>query len=115
MPTLNEQLHNLSAAKCFSLVDVKEGFLHIPHDDESSWMTTMHITYGRCRRLCLPFGITSAPEEFQMRLTAALEGLDGIICRADDILVFGKAPPFTKLKKTMKDDSLLSCNVVTKE
>lgn len=55
MPTLNEQLHKLSAAKCFSLVDVKEGFLHIPLDEESSWMTTMHTSYGRYRWLRLPF------------------------------------------------------------
>ena len=27
MPTLNEKLHKLSAAKCFSLADVKDGFL----------------------------------------------------------------------------------------
>ena len=49
MPTLNGQLHKLSAAKCFSLVDVKEGFLHIPLDEDSSWMTTMHTSYGRYR------------------------------------------------------------------
>ena len=33
MPTLNEKLHKLSAGKCFSLADVKEGFLHTPLDD----------------------------------------------------------------------------------
>ena len=36
MPTLNEELHILSETKCFSPVDVKEGFLHIPLDEESS-------------------------------------------------------------------------------
>ena len=76
MPTLNEQLHKLSSAKCFSLVDVKKGFLYIPLDEESSWMTTMHTSYGK-------YGF-----EFHMRLTSALEGLDGIICIADDILVY---------------------------
>ena len=53
-------------------------------------MTTMHTSYGRYRWLCLPFGITSAPEEFQMMLTTALKGLEGIICIADDILVYGE-------------------------
>ena len=99
MPTLNEQLHRLSAAKCFSLVDVKEGFLHIPLDEESSWMTTMHTSYGRYRWLRLPFGITSAPEEFQMRLTTALEGLDGIVCIADDILVFGEGTDYAEAER----------------
>ena len=48
----------------------------------------MHTSYGRYRWLRLPFGITSAPEEFQRRLRAALDGLEGVICIADNILVF---------------------------
>ena len=90
MPTLNEQLHELCNAKWFSMLDVREGFLHIPLDEESSLMTTMHTSYGQYRWLRLLFGITSAPEEFQKRLLAALEGLEGIIRIADDILVFGE-------------------------
>ena len=90
MPTLNEQLHRLYNAKCFSLVDAKDGFLQIPLDEASSFMTTMHTSYGCYRWLRLPFGISSAPEEFQQRILSALEGLEGIICIADDILVVGE-------------------------
>ena len=93
MPTLNEQLHKLSSAKCFPLVDVK-GFLHIALDEESSRITTMHTSYGKYRLLGLPFDITSAPDEFHMRLTSALEGSDGIICIANDILVYGEGNNF---------------------
>ena len=99
MPTLNEKLHKLSAAKCFSLADIRDGFLHIPLDEESSWMTTMYTSYGRYRWLRLPFGIASAPEEFQMRLTTALEGLEGIICIADDILVYGEGNDYEEAEK----------------
>ena len=99
MPTLNEKLHKLSAAKCFSLADVKEGFLHIPLEEESSWMTIMHISYGRYRWLHLPFGITSTPEELQMRLTTAIKGLEGIICIADDMLVYGEGNNYEKAQK----------------
>ena len=95
MPTLNEQLHKLAHAKCFSLVDVRDGFLHVPLDEESSRMTTMHTSYGRYRWKRLPFGISSAQEEFQMRLISALEGLEGIICIANDILVFGEGTDST--------------------
>jgi len=70
-----------------SLADVKDSFLPIPLDGKSSWMTTMHTSYGRYRWLSLPFGITCQPEEFQTRLPTALEG---IICIADDILVYGE-------------------------
>ena len=62
-------------------------------------MTTMHTSYGRYQWFCLPFGITSAPEEFQMRLKTALEGLDGIVCIADDILVFGEGNDYAEVER----------------
>lgn len=37
----------------------------------------------------MPFGIKSAPEVFQQRISQALEGLDGVAVIADDILVYG--------------------------
>ena len=49
----------------------------------------MHTSYGRYRWTHLPFGINSAPEEFQIRLMTALEVLERIALVADDILVFG--------------------------
>ena len=99
MPTLSEQLHKLCHAKCFSLVDVREGFLHVPLDEESSLMTTMHTSYGRYRWLRLPFGIPSAPEEFQKCLMSALEGLDGVLYIADDILVFGEGTTYQEAEE----------------
>ena len=38
----------------------------------------------------MPFGISTAPEEFQRRLSTALEGLEGVSVVADDILIYGK-------------------------
>ena len=35
------------------------------------------------------FGISPAPEEFQLRLNEAIEGLDGVRTVADNIIVFG--------------------------
>ena len=54
-------------------------------------------TFGILKRInkqednsALPEGVSSAPEEFQKRLLDALESLEGIICVADDILVYGE-------------------------
>ena len=52
--------------------------------------TTMHMSYGHYCWLQLPFGVSSAPEEFQMRLATALEGPKGIANIADDILIYRK-------------------------
>ena len=103
MPTLSEQLHNLHNAKCFTLVDIKYGFLHIPLDEKSSFMTTMHTIYGRCRWKRLPLGISSAPEEFRMRLMTDFEGTAII---ADGILVYGSVIHLLLLKPTMTRTSL---------
>ena len=38
----------------------------------------------------MPFGISTAPEEFQRRQDQVIEGLEGVQTIADDILVYGK-------------------------
>ena len=75
-------------AKRFTLVDALVGFTQVSLDDESSLLTTMH-TAIEVRWLRLPFGISSAPEEFQRRQREVLEGLEGVINIADDILIYG--------------------------
>ena len=37
----------------------------------------------------MPFGIASAPEHFQKRMSMILTSLEGVLCLMDDILVFG--------------------------
>ena len=89
-PTIDEILPELSRAKVFSTVDAKNGFWHVEPDDDSSHFTTFNSPFGRFRWLRLPFGLCTAPEEFQQRLNHALEGLKGVRTIHDDILVFGE-------------------------
>ena len=53
-------------------------------------LTTFITPFGRFHFNELPFGISSAPEHFQKRMSAILSGLDGFVCQMDDVLVFGK-------------------------
>ena len=46
-----------------------------------------------------------------MRLKTALEGLDGIVCIADDILVFGEGNDYAEAERDMTDGSLPCWNV----
>ena len=91
VPTLEEILPALGAHKhkCFTIVDALDGFTQVPLCETSSLVTTMHTPWGRYRWLRLPYGISSAPEEFQMRMQEALDGLSGIGNIADDVLVYG--------------------------
>ena len=89
LPTLDDILPKLQQAKVFSKLDVKEAFWHVRLDKESSLLTTMGTPFGRYRWARLPFGLSVSSEIFQRRLTQALEGLDGVVCVADDIIVYG--------------------------
>ena len=89
MPTLEEILPTLSQAKIFTVLDAKDGFHQVKLDEASSQLTTFWTPFGRYRYLRMPFGISSAPEEFQRRMHATLQGLPGVEVIADDILVFG--------------------------
>ena len=50
----------------------------------------MHTPRGRYRWTRLPFGISSAPEEFQRRIHDVLFGLEGVVNIADDIIMVGR-------------------------
>ena len=80
VPTLEEILLALGTHqhKCFTIVDALDGFTQVPLSEESSLVTAMHTPWGRYRGLRLPYGASSAPEEFQMRMQEALDGLAGI-------------------------------------
>jgi len=90
MPTLDDVLPRLVGAKVFSILDAKDGFLHVKLSEESSFLTTFWGPQCRYRWCRLPFGLCSAPEEFQRRLQSVMHGIDGVAVVADDILIFGK-------------------------
>ena len=70
-------------------MDALDGFTQVLLDDESSYFTTMQTPWGRYCWLRLPYGVNSTPEKLQGGILEALEGLEGIVDKADDILVFG--------------------------
>ena len=90
IPTLEENIHRFHDAKVFSTFDIKEAFQTIKLTDASSMLTTMHTPWGRFRWTRLPFGISSAPEEFQRRIHDVLCDIEGVVNIADDIIVVGR-------------------------
>ena len=89
VPTVDETLAQLSGANIFSKVDANSGFWQIPLSEESQHYTTFISPFGRYCFRKLPFGIASAPELFQRRISTVLQGLDGVLCHMGDVLIFG--------------------------
>ena len=89
LSTLDDVLPSMNNANIFSKLDVQEAFWHVEIDEQSSILTTMPTPYGRYRWARLPFGLKVSSEIFQKRLNESLEGINGVICVADDIIVVG--------------------------
>ena len=99
MPALDDVLPSLHNATVFTKLDVKEVFWHVRLDEQSSLLTTMITYFGRFRWERLPFGLPVSSEIFQKRLTEALDGLKGVICVADDIIVVGRGDTQAEAEK----------------
>ena len=89
LPKVDETLAQLAGAKIFSKLDANSGFWQIPLTESSKLLTTFITPFGRYYFHKLPFGICSAPEHFQKRMSQILAGLKGVLCQMDDVLVFG--------------------------
>ncbi|CAM4588155.1 unnamed protein product [Caretta caretta] len=88
LPTVDQTLTQLSEAKIFSKLDAIACFWQIPQAKESIPLTTFITPFGRYYFNHLPFGMSSAPEHFQKRITQIISGLPGILCYVDDVLVY---------------------------
>ena len=89
LPKVNDILGQLTGATMFTKLDANSGFWQVPLAEKSRLFTTFITPFGRYCYNKLPFGISSAPEHFQRRMHSLLEGLQGVLCVMDDILIFG--------------------------
>ena len=89
IPKVDDTLAMLTGATIFSKLDANGGFWQITLSEESRLLTAFITPFGRYHFNKLPFGISCAPELFQRRMNQILEGLEGVVCLMDDVLIFG--------------------------
>ena len=90
MRTLDDVIEELAGAEFFTHLDARNGFWHVMLDEKSKHLTTFETPFGKYCWKRMPFGISSAPEEFQRRMDEALVGLPGVFAVHDDIILWGK-------------------------
>ena len=91
LSTLEDITTRLSGAQRFSKLDANHGYWQIPLTTDSQLLTTFNSPFGRYCFLRMPFGIKSAQEIFQKRISQSLGDLPGVETDMDDILVWGKS------------------------
>ena len=89
IPPVDDTLAQLAGATVFSKVDANSDFWQIPLAKDSQLLTTFITPHGRYCFQKLPFGISSAPELYQRRMSQILSGLDGVLCHIDEVLIYG--------------------------
>ena len=76
----------------------------MPLDEESQLLTTFNTEFGRYCYKRMPFGIKSAQEVFQKRMSQSFGDREGMETDVDDILVWGTTVEEHdhRLKKTLQ-------------
>ena len=78
LPCVDQTLGQLTGAKIFSKIDSNSSFWQASLSEESKPLTTFITPFGRFQFERLPFGISSAPEFYQKRMSETLEGIEGV-------------------------------------
>ena len=88
-----DELHifaTLAKGKILSKLDLSQASLRLQLDDASIPYITINTHKGLDSFTRLPFGVASAPAIYQTMMDTVLQGLRGVLCDIDDILVSGK-------------------------
>ncbi|XP_065088042.1 uncharacterized protein K02A2.6-like [Ochlerotatus camptorhynchus] len=90
MPTIEDFLPRLKAAKFFSRLDIKESYYQLELEEDCRDITTFITHKGLYRFKRLMFGVSCAPEMFQKALEQILAGCENTVNYIDDIIIFGQ-------------------------
>ncbi|XP_018396139.1 PREDICTED: uncharacterized protein K02A2.6-like [Cyphomyrmex costatus] len=89
LPLPDEIFSQLLNCKYFSQLDLSDAFLQIEIDEQSKHLLTINTHRGLYVYNRLPFGVTTAPGEFQSIIDSMISGLENVFVYIDDIVVGG--------------------------
>ena len=73
----------------FSVTDLRHAYLQMEVEEQSRPFLTINTTHGLYQYQCLPYGVASAPAIRQRAMDQILQGIPGVFCYLDDIIVTG--------------------------
>ena len=90
LPTPQDLFATLAGGKYFTTLDLSQAYHQMKVDKDSRKYLTINTHRGLMSYTRLPYGIASAPSLFQNAMDQVLQGMEGVICYIDDILITGK-------------------------
>lgn len=116
LPLISELLDQLSQAKVFSKIDLKDAYYRLAIKEVDRWKTAFRTKYGHFEYNVLPMGLTNAPATFQAYMQKALAGLVDNICIVylDDIVIYSQSAEEHEKHLRMVTDRLSEYKLYTK-
>ncbi|KAL5018941.1 hypothetical protein ScPMuIL_004663 [Solemya velum] len=90
LPRIEDIFVALSGGKHFSRIDLRHAYLQMEVDDDSRPLLTINTEKGLYRYNRLVYGVASAPAIWQRAMDTILQGLTGVKCIIDDMIITGK-------------------------
>lgn len=91
MPKMDDMLATLEQGQTYSKIDLRQAYLQLPLNDASRKITTINTSKGLYTYNRLPFGISSSPAIWQKTMDTILQGVPGVQCNQDDMILTGKS------------------------
>ena len=89
LPRIEDIFAALAGGQQFSKVDLKHAYLQMKVDEASRPLLTINTEKGLYRYNRLVYGIASAPAILQRSIDIVLQGLKGVKCLIDDMVITG--------------------------
>ncbi|KAK2159261.1 hypothetical protein NP493_1730g00003 [Ridgeia piscesae] len=90
LPRIEEIYANLSGGQQFSVIDLRQAYLQMEVEEESKTYLTVNTHRGLYQYQRLPYAVASAPAVWQSAMDQVLQGIPGVQCYLDDIIVTGR-------------------------
>lgn len=90
LPHIEDLFTEMRGATVFSQCDLASAYHQLPLHPDSRNLTTFITHEGLFRYTRVPFGLASAPSEFQKIMKTILEGQPGCQNYLDDVVIYGK-------------------------
>ena len=91
LPTTDEVFSCLSKGESYTKLDLANAYKQLRVSEKSQELLTINTPRGLLRHRRLPFGLNISPNIWQRSMDHILQGLKGVVCYLDDILVTGSS------------------------
>ena len=89
-PLIQETLARLQKARCYTKLDLRDGYYHLCIAEGGEWKSPFQTRYAHFKYQVMPFGLTNAPSSFQHFINDTIRDFLDVFCTTflDDILIY---------------------------